>query len=277
MRRIVGILVLIVISSMGVSNIVSLETGAESLRSGAPLPENMVSVIRNADRVTRQSVAPYWQQLEHTYHYGDGALGRWPTISEEELVCAADSAVLSTVLLDPKAFTKEGYECTTWYTARFNFFADDLVVRALLGPCPYVTVVFGDSIETSRTFAKETNDILYKVFEWSSEVSMPVGEVTAPVRPDPFRFDTPPVLIEYFDPVYPTEAKDKHIEGTVAVKVLVGLDGTVEKVAIVESPNPLLDSAAIAAARKLLFRPAELDGDPRRAYVMVPFQFQLDK
>jgi TonB family protein len=192
-------------------------------------------------------------------------------------VSAEDVAALSSILLDPESFTTEGYECADDYRARYNFYADDLVVRAFLGPCPYVVFVVGDSVQTRRTFAKEANDILDEVVDWFTEAIAPVREVTAPARRDLFRFDTPPVLIEYVDPVYPTDSKDKRIEGLVGVKVLVGLDGTVETVEIIRTANPILDSAAIAAARKFRFRPAQLDGEPRRAYVMVPIDFQLNK
>jgi TonB family protein len=63
-------------------------------------------------------------------------------------------------------------------------------------------------------------------------------------------------------------------EGTVRLRVLVKLDGTVQEVAVTSSSgSPVLDRAAVAAVRRWLFIPATRDGDPIDAYATFAIRF----
>jgi protein TonB len=89
-------------------------------------------------------------------------------------------------------------------------------------------------------------------------------------------FDEPPVLTYFEQPVYPPLARDAGIEGTVAIKVLVDEKGKVVSAEVLQSDvTPAMERAALDAAKKCKFRPAKQRTIPVRAYVMVPFQFQL--
>lgn len=90
-------------------------------------------------------------------------------------------------------------------------------------------------------------------------------------------FDAPPSVIESAPPEYPEEAKSQGLEGTVRVRVVVGVDGLVESVAVVESTaKPILEQAALETAKKYRFNPATRDGDPVRSTVVVPFRYKLN-
>jgi protein TonB len=89
-------------------------------------------------------------------------------------------------------------------------------------------------------------------------------------------FDTPPSVIDSATPVYPEEARQQQLEGSVRVKVIVGADGLVESAEVLESTGgPILERAAVEAARSYRFTPATRDGVAIRSVVALPFHFKL--
>lgn len=91
-----------------------------------------------------------------------------------------------------------------------------------------------------------------------------------------YPFDAPPVLMSMESPAYPEEAKQSGLEGTVMVKVLVGIDGTVESVTVLEASDPIFEGAALDAATRCQFKPAKLEGQATRSYVAIPYHFKLE-
>lgn len=75
---------------------------------------------------------------------------------------------------------------------------------------------------------------------------------------------------------YPAEAKTAHVEGRVVVEALIGPDGIVERVRIVESDHEILNAAAAVAVALTPFAPAIANGVPSRLWVRIPVQFKLD-
>ena len=93
---------------------------------------------------------------------------------------------------------------------------------------------------------------------------------------DFYAFDEPPVLIRYVPPSYPAIARQAGIEGTVLLRVVVGTDGKVESATVIQSDvTPAMEKAAMAAARKFLFKPAKQRTVPVRASMAVPIRFKL--
>ena len=91
---------------------------------------------------------------------------------------------------------------------------------------------------------------------------------------DSLELDEPPHVIKRVDPVtarYVTE----HIEGTVLVLARVGKDGLVREPRVLHS-IPLLDSAAVRAARQWVFSPALRDGKPIAVWITIPIRFSAD-
>lgn len=83
-----------------------------------------------------------------------------------------------------------------------------------------------------------------------------------------------PVPIAQPDPSYPPIAQRAHLEGTVAMRIVVGLDGLVEQVDIVQS-NPMFDAAAVEAVKRWRYHPAQLNGRAVRVSVLVKINFHL--
>ncbi len=74
---------------------------------------------------------------------------------------------------------------------------------------------------------------------------------------------------------YPDIARRNGVEGQVLVAALVGKDGRVEKMQVIESDNELLNAAATAAVRETVFTPAIQNGTPVRLWVRIPIVFKL--
>ena len=75
--------------------------------------------------------------------------------------------------------------------------------------------------------------------------------------------------------VYPKEAKEAGIEGTVVIHAFVSEDGVVTDTEILRSNTPELDQAAMDAVRKVKFKPAKRSGKPAGAWISVPVNFRL--
>ena len=88
----------------------------------------------------------------------------------------------------------------------------------------------------------------------------------------------PMQLVHEVGPAYPQAAKAAGAEGWVKVRYDVTADGLVENLAVVESnPSGLFDAAALAAVAQWRYRPAVVDGAPRRMRgVVSTLRFQLD-
>ncbi len=83
-----------------------------------------------------------------------------------------------------------------------------------------------------------------------------------------------PQLVWMQAPEYPEIARDAGIEGRVLVRALVGEDGTVEKVLLIQGVLGL-DEAALEAAMTAVFRPALQQGRPVAVWVVIPIDFSL--
>lgn len=73
---------------------------------------------------------------------------------------------------------------------------------------------------------------------------------------------------------YPIDLWDQDIEGETLLKVRVTDTGTVDSVVVVESSgHQAFDSAAIAGAREIRFRPARKGGERIEVWASVPVHF----
>ena len=83
-------------------------------------------------------------------------------------------------------------------------------------------------------------------------------------------------FLEQVRPKYPSEAKRLRQEGRVLVSIYVSISGKIDKVEISESSGfPLLDEAAVAAARRSRLRPAYIGNRPMNSKVEAPYRFVL--
>jgi TonB family protein len=87
--------------------------------------------------------------------------------------------------------------------------------------------------------------------------------------------DTRPALLVSPKPLYTEEARKNKIQGVVRARVLVSADGGVQQVRLTSHLPDGLDEQAIAAMRKMKFRPAMRAGQPVAFWVPVEVEFNL--
>ncbi len=85
----------------------------------------------------------------------------------------------------------------------------------------------------------------------------------------------PPELLEEVPAVYPAEAAAQGTTATVLLELEIGVDGTVTRAGVVESGGAPFDAAALDAARRFRFRPAEVDGAPAPVRIQYRTTFRL--
>lgn len=74
---------------------------------------------------------------------------------------------------------------------------------------------------------------------------------------------------------YPKSARDQGIEGLTVLMFIVEKDGSTRNISVYKPLHPALDSAAVAAVRKTLFKPGRLDGKVVRVKMRLPIRFRL--
>ncbi|MFW6085089.1 MAG: energy transducer TonB [Gemmatimonadota bacterium] len=96
-----------------------------------------------------------------------------------------------------------------------------------------------------------------------------LGVEDAPLRP-PLRIDDG----EAFE--VPPEAWEEGVGGTTVLRLLISRRGTVDSALVVESSgHRALDSAALANARRLRYRPAAQGGEPVEVWGRLPVIFPI--
>jgi TonB family protein len=86
-----------------------------------------------------------------------------------------------------------------------------------------------------------------------------------------------PVALRQVRPKYTSDAMRAKIQGTVILEAVVGISGTIERVRVVQSLDPILglDLEALTAAQQWLFRPALVNDAPVASYVTLHLEFKL--
>jgi hypothetical protein len=77
-------------------------------------------------------------------------------------------------------------------------------------------------------------------------------------------------------PIYPQEAKDAHVEGTVVLHAVIGIDGSVQDLSYISGPQLLLRPAA-DAVEQWRYQVTYLNGDPVEVDTTVTVHFVLDR
>lgn len=86
----------------------------------------------------------------------------------------------------------------------------------------------------------------------------------------------PPAAVEGDVFEFPRGAWEEGIGGTTVLKIMIDADGTVDSAIVLQSSgHKQLDSAAVANASKLLYRPAEQGGEPVPIWGRLPVIYPL--
>ncbi|RMH42509.1 MAG: TonB family protein [Deltaproteobacteria bacterium] len=100
------------------------------------------------------------------------------------------------------------------------------------------------------------------------------------VEPPPARepeLTKPPELLEAVAPEYPPEELAAGREAAVTVRIDIDATGRVTRVEVVDGAGPAFDAAAVAAARRYRFSPAEFDGVPGPITVETTIRFTIER
>lgn len=103
----------------------------------------------------------------------------------------------------------------------------------------------------------------------------PVPELL-PNRGDVVPVDELPVVVKEVKPPYPDLPREAGVEGLVIVHALVGTNGRVMRVELDDKRSiPMLDQAALEAAKRWVFTPAIWNGKPIPYWCPISFRFVL--
>ena len=105
----------------------------------------------------------------------------------------------------------------------------------------------------------------------------PITEVNPPSRDLPVVFSdklTPPVLISGPSPEYTPQALERRVEGTLVIRCVISVDGTVHGCRVIKS-LPFMDRAAVAALERRKYKPALRAGQPVDVYYTFTLTFEL--
>ena len=81
------------------------------------------------------------------------------------------------------------------------------------------------------------------------------------------------LLVHRVEPVYPAEARQERLEGTIALDIVIGRDGSVESMHALNGPD-VLARAAMDALRWWKFEPYRINGKPTRVKTTVAVEFR---
>ncbi len=121
---------------------------------------------------------------------------------------------------------------------------------------------------------------LVAVCLWSATASAQIEEQPtrrAPAKAPPVKqpqLTKAPELVDYVSPEYPPELFAEGIEGEAVLLIDIGADGKVTNATVTRVSHPAFAEPALAAARKLTFTPAEIDGKPDAIRIEYRFVFE---
>lgn len=87
----------------------------------------------------------------------------------------------------------------------------------------------------------------------------------------------PESIVHVEQPVYPAEAIEQSVGGTVVVRVLYNAAGTVDVSFVESSDHPLLSESALIAARLSRFAPADTSDFNSSHWVSIQYDYRLDQ
>jgi TonB family protein len=133
--------------------------------------------------------------------------------------------------------------------------------------------------QTTRVYAVLTPGHMSDQVTVASSASTPVHGNRQPkpfVPPIGGKVDLPE-LLSPARPHYPEAAKEAGIEGTVVLYARIKLDGTLDPLVVLDSPDSDLEAAARSALAGMRYRPMQLNGKPVDCEIELRFDFQLEE
>jgi len=109
-------------------------------------------------------------------------------------------------------------------------------------------------------------------------LSTPSGDPVASAPAPTGVLTRPPELVDFVAAPFPAEAEAAGISGDVVLSIVIGEDGAVTGVKVLDpGPHPSFAPAAEAAVRRFRFRPAEIDGKAAAVELEYRYEFVLKR
>ncbi len=83
------------------------------------------------------------------------------------------------------------------------------------------------------------------------------------------------LLVKKVEPTYPQMAKIARVQGAVLLAALIGKDGTIQNLHVVQTASPLLNQAALDAVKQWKYKPYILNGEPVEVDTNITVNFTL--
>ena len=84
------------------------------------------------------------------------------------------------------------------------------------------------------------------------------------------------LLLRKVTPVYPIEAKQKHITGTVVLHAIISKEGTIDSIEVISAPADVLAEAAVEAVSQWTYKPYLLLGKPTEVDTTITVNFAMN-
>ncbi len=123
-----------------------------------------------------------------------------------------------------------------------------------------------------RTGAESAQPVGHKNVNLEGEPSKPL--ITPPERVKVSSGVTTGLLIKKVNPVYPEDAREERIQGTVMLRAEISKDGEITDLELVDGPIELAGSA-VAAVRQWKYKPYLLMGQPVAVDTQIQVNYQL--
>jgi TonB family protein len=144
--------------------------------------------------------------------------------------------------------------------------------------CPGGTIVMGLPPKPAAQPATAPNSAIGVVTIDTPAIaeSQPTNPVNG--RRDPIRVGgelQAASLLSHANPAYPSEARNKGIEGVVVVSGIVTVDGHLQSLKIMGSSNPILETSVIETLASWTYKPALLNREPVEVISTITLNFTL--
>jgi protein TonB len=220
---------------------------------------------------------------------------RWTAIASFTLQAALVGAALILPLLKPEslpeAFARRPIFRPLSAGVEHSVVNQDITHNgASQAPVYRLIVNRGPSLTRTSTGSADTTDVgppqIGQIGDPHGVISSVLSDTNARLMPHPpvaTHPHTAPVsvimegnLVHKVEPRYPVIAQQVGIQGTVVIRALISRTGNIER-AQVESGQPLLTAAALAAVREWKYRPYYLNGEPVEVETEITVNFVLHR
>jgi protein TonB len=108
-----------------------------------------------------------------------------------------------------------------------------------------------------------------------SSTPVAVPKIATPTRIRVSSGVTQGLLVRKVEPTYPHMAKIARVQGAVLLAALIGKDGTIQNLHVVQTASPLLNQAALDAVKQWKYKPYILNGEPVEVDTNITVNFTL--